>query len=329
MSENTPAVIDLTQKRNHRGRTRKLVVKRGNEHCKRTISFVSNTTKIIFITIITIWIALVIYQFYTDTGTRVKIVDNIMEQYYNQLNIYSYGSSANNCREQFDFKQISKAVKNPSSIIQSTSNHKFLEYLENHRKVTAMAFVGGSGVGKSLLASILEQHFQWPRNIVHMTWPATTDNSKDSDQFNQLLQLTNRTINKHCGHNLIIVDNLSIRKTTNIFKFHSMIINQSKINNLKMIILYVYNVPSYLNNELDVLNETITQIVNLNSNNKIQAIIFDQFTKENLRHCIQIESEKLNVILEEEEIFAILREIDWTRSGCKKVKAKVALYTKQ
>lgn len=194
--------------------------------------------------------------------------------------------------------------------------------LEIHKKITSMAIIGPTGTGKTLTASILQQYFTWPENVVHLIWPLESNSLPHASYNSAFWKLTNR------GQNLLIVDQIPYGSESRIAIFHQRLLDYLTEQRMKAIILFVFSVPTFLDDQLRHLESNINQVASFNKANGIEPIIFQSITTtQAVRSCVEKAQSDLGLTqLTNAQIEEIVASIDAPRSGCKKVHAKTALY---
>lgn len=229
----------------------------------------------------------------------------------NQYQVYLHGRQ-NYCDENFEYHHISTALQ--SRIIgQETAIHKIEESLRLHDRFTALALVGGQGVGKTLTINLIQQHFQWHLNIQKYVWSLI--HSKQS-QLKTLLSFIDNL--SECGQNGIFIDNIPLASIDIIEEFHERLQEAFDEQHFGAFIVYVFNVDG-----VDQSRGVRRGMGN------VPMIHFRNLDKANLEKCIEIECQRLDVTLTDEQLDELMTGIDFERNGCKTVAAKVALYTRR
>lgn len=237
------------------------------------------------------------------------------EQYYLQM----YGD-INYCNEIINVNKLKSTLLYDEIIIgQSPMIKQLIDTFEIHKYITSIAFIGGTGTGKTLTANIIKETFPWKENIFQYNWSPIVSKSKQIykmiKEFKNLFK---------CGHNLVIIDDLQIDDVDGIIEFNHLMMNDWESLRYKVFIIYIFNLHSYHINDRQQLNEHKERL-NLNLPNII-PMLFNQLTNEDLEKCINLESKNLAITLDKVQINEIIKNINVKQSGCKNVNAKVSLY---
>lgn len=179
--------------------------------------------------------------------------------------------------------------------------------LQHHDKITAMAFVGTQGVGKTLALNQIQEQFQWHLNMQQYIFSLI---ESPFTQLMNLLKLLNGLTT--CGQNGLFIDGIPLKHVHIIDEFHQKLVAYSNENNIKVIVTYVVQItkPS------DATALTLP--------NGVKMINFRAFDSNDLLNCINMEIERLNLTIKPQQIDEILNEIDPKRNGCKLIAAKLA-----
>lgn len=181
---------------------------------------------------------------------------------------------------------------------------------------------GGSGVGKSLTASIFRKNWQWQRNVQSISIAGS-----DISQFKEISERAYQLLND-CGHNLIVVDNML--NAGDITKLHWSLLLQLTGNQTKykVIVVYVINLASYTDVDVRTVKTKIDELTKLSEVDNLTVVPYAGIDVNGLRECIRLECEQADVLdgLKDERMEMIVQSIDVRRSGCKHVHTKVALY---
>lgn len=238
-----------------------------------------------------------------------KIFSELKHLSLNQYQLYLYGR-LNYCDESFVYENISSALQN-RIVGQDNQIDRIQRILRTHKTFTAIALYGSQGVGKTLTLNLIRENFQWHLNVQQYVWSLV--HSKQS-QLKSLLNIVDSLT--LCGQNGIFIDNLPLNSVSVIEEFHQKLLQVCEQSHFGAFAVYVFN-----NDDTD--RHPTIQIEN------VSAIHFQRLTLNDLRKCIEIESQLLDVNLDEEQMNELIGGIDLERSGCKHVAAKVALYTQK
>ncbi|KAH8366382.1 hypothetical protein KR084_002837 [Drosophila pseudotakahashii] len=182
-----------------------------------------------------------------------------------------------------------------------------------------IALVGSSGVGKSLTAGILRNHFPWPENVRTLSWSGSRSVRRLEGMLTQLV---------YCGQNLILVDNMEpedaeyVPAINELIKGHDEIANRTEQPHLKQLtVVLVFSV-----NRLQPDEDFETEMETLSRLPRTHVITYDSLEAIHLVACIRREAQNAKVQLEDEQVEEIIRGSDARASGCKSIPAKVLLY---
>lgn len=236
-----------------------------------------------------------------------------------------YGANKDSwqCRQPFD----PEAILHPLSrqlLAQSSALATIDSLLWRHHNahVTGIVLAGGSGVGKSLTASIFRNNWQWQRNVQSISIAGA-----NMSQFKEISERAYQLLND-CGHNLIVVDNM--QNSGDITKLHWSLLLQLTGNQTKykVILVYVINLASYTDVDVRAVKTKIDQLTKLSEVDSLTVIPYSGIDENGLRECIRLECERTGVLdgFKDERMDMIVQSIDVKRSGCKHVHTKVALY---
>lgn len=223
----------------------------------------------------------------------------------NQFQLMIYGRE-NYCDEHFEHWHIANAL-NHRIVGQEDSIRKINEALQNHVNVTAIALVGNQGVGKTLTLNLIQDKFQWHLNIQQYIWSLI---QPPQDQLKYLLRLIDSLTT--CGHNGIFVDYIPMRHIDIINEFNRKLLAHSNANHIKIIVFYAFQI----NNPTEV-NEA-ARLEN------VKSINFRQFNTNDIRNCINMESQRMRITVTPKQMDELLVDIEAKRHGCKNVAAQIA-----
>lgn len=248
------------------------------------------------------------------------IRNDLIETYRNQYNLLFHGK-VDYCDQTFDFRNVTSALKK-NVIGQELVIKELSKILNEHssRTRTSAVILGSTGVGKTLTSKLIGDNFQWTENVKYFIW-SSSENKKS--QFKKL----SKTIQKlsKCGHNLLFIDDLDYKDGSVVLEIENFIKTKSPEKNLKLIIFYIVNLHKYsekdkksYQNKVDSIKSTIN----------LAVIEFRDLTEEDGLKCIELQCALLGITLTDEEMNDVVASIVPTRSGCKHVYSKIALYKK-
>lgn len=223
----------------------------------------------------------------------------------NQFQLYLHGRE-NYCDETFEHWHVSNALHH-RIVGQEDALKEIDSALQQHESITALALVGTQGVGKTLTLNLIQEKFQWHLNIQQYIWSLI---ESPENQLNSLLKLMNGLTT--CGQNGIFIDGIPMKSINIIEEFNQKLLIHSKQNNIKIIVFYVIQISNAIE-----ANEPLQL-------DKVKTIRFRQFDSDDIRNCINMESERLKMGIKPKHIDEILEDIDAKRHGCKLVAAKIA-----
>lgn len=179
--------------------------------------------------------------------------------------------------------------------------------LQQHESITALAFVGTQGVGKTLTMNIIQDNFQWHLNIQQYIWSLV---QSPENQLKNLLRMLNGLTT--CGQNGIFIDSIPMKHINTIDEFNKKLFAYSKENHIKLIVIYTFqtNNPNVASKPAPI--------------DDVKSIIFRQFDSNDIHNCINMECERLKINLTPTQLNDILADIDAKRHGCKHVAAQIA-----
>ncbi|XP_067637119.1 uncharacterized protein [Eurosta solidaginis] len=189
--------------------------------------------------------------------------------------------------------------------------------LRNQSHFRSIAFVGPSGVGKTMTANALETHFPWRENVHSYAW--NTHVEEEAQKIRMLRFYVEHL--SDCGRNLLIIDNLAPCESEVVAILNQMIAAEDNAYRKHVIVIYIFHLNALLDSNL--YQKQKYELQNLPDTTTIH---FKALNKEELRECIQRETLTNNLTLNDADFNEIVDTIDVTTSGCKKVQAKVLLY---
>ncbi|XP_061504515.1 uncharacterized protein LOC4576107 [Anopheles gambiae] len=191
--------------------------------------------------------------------------------------------------------------------------------------LTCALFVGGTGVGKSLTASLLAKHYPYPANVLHVTGSEYSDERKRYAAFKATLFRIQRAALTHgnCAHYLLVMDHVSLdgaRLVTRICERLRAISKQYHLQ-LQMVFVFQAEAPRKLR-QATLLAESIPEA---------RLFEFRPIGSSELEECIRREADKLGMELDTVTggyvVQQVAKQINATRHGCKPVRAKLSLYS--
>lgn len=285
-----------------RKRIRRLVPKTVVRQSKSTVQSIWFGMKIILM--LTLSVAVLTTMQYGN------IIEELRHLSLNQYHLYAHGRS-NYCHERFDHINITRELRHriggQDSVINAIESS-----FERHQNHTAIALIGSQGVGKTLTLNVIDKEFQWRSNVHRYIWSSI---ESQQSQLKRLIDMLTKL--SSCGQNAILIDNVLELDLQIIVAFQQILETYVQQHQVKVFIFVVIQ-----SNTSNAIDENSLQMANISS------IRYRQFDSTDLRRCILIECERLNVKLSQSEIDEILQSIDAHQTGCKTVLAKISRYTK-
>lgn len=237
-----------------------------------------------------------------------------------QYNFHMYGK-LDYCTQQFEPDSLIGPLK-LHIINQNEAISQITSVIENFKGHVSLAIVGGSGVGKTLTCNILQSNFQWPSNVLYFIWSGVRSTSSN---YYKIMNWIKENLKKKCGAYLVIIDSIDMTYSETIQELNDEIRKEFVESDISVLVVFVFNLASYSDDDLKTLDEKRLRLTeNLRG---INSVNFRPFDYDDVERCIAIESVKLNVKLSDDEISEIFEYIDVSRSGCKLVHSKIAVYT--
>lgn len=238
---------------------------------------------------------------YKSTRFRAELKHVAMNQFQQMI----YGRE-NYCDEHFEHWHIANALIH-RIIGQENALNQINAALQSHKNITAIAFVGTQGVGKTLTLNLIQEQFQWHLNIQQYIWSLI---KSPQDQLKYLTKSIDTLTT--CGHNGIFVDYIPMQYIDIINEFNRKLLAHCNENHIKLIVFYVFQThnPIEASKQLQLEN--------------VKTINFRQFDTNDIRNCINMESERLKIAITPKQMNELLEDIDAKRHGCKNVAARIA-----
>lgn len=234
-----------------------------------------------------------------------------------QYNFHLYGKM-DYCNQQFEPATLTAPLK-LHILNQSDAVNRISEVIENLNSVVSLALVGGSGVGKTLTCNILQTNFQWASNVLYFVW---SNVRSTSSQYYKIMNSIKK-FSRNCGAHLVIIDSIDITYKKTIQELNDEIQTEFYGSDNSILVVYVFNLASYSDDDLKTLEEKRDRLQNLSG---ITSINFRSFDRYDVEQCIRVESAKLNVSLSNQELSEIFEYVDSSRSGCKLIHSKLSMY---
>lgn len=244
--------------------------------------------------------------------------NDLIENYKNQYNLLFHGK-VNYCDQKFDFANITSALEK-NVIGQEAMIQELSKLFQEHSTRSSAVILGSTGVGKTLTSKLIGDNYQWTDNAKYFIWSSSEDKKS---QFNKLSK-TLKNLSK-CGQNLLFIDDLDYKDGSVVLEIENFIKTKSSEKNLKLIIFYIVNLHKYsekdkksYQNKVDSIKSTIN----------LPVIEFRELTDADALKCIELQCTLSGITLTDEEKKEVVASVVPSRSGCKHVYSKIALYKK-
>jgi hypothetical protein len=189
--------------------------------------------------------------------------------------------------------------------------------------IVIMAFLGGTGVGKSYTTSIISDVFPWEKNVQHFVLPFHS---------NSLPVIDVNAKFSSCGDNLVIMDGLVPSEVRDIMKFLQNLMNHSQERGIRVIVILVFSsedqkmiLEGYgdLEHELQVSKQKICSAFQ-DAGLDVSLITFQPLQKEHIVMCIKEALSQKGIVWSSTEIEQVMVLLPQD-TGCKGVASKVQL----
>ncbi|XP_023036392.1 uncharacterized protein LOC6638587 [Drosophila willistoni] len=198
------------------------------------------------------------------------------------------------------FHQIGKKVLN-----QEQALTRLERALDSDCKLNSIALLGPSGVGKTLTAMTLRQHFPWPENVHAYSW--STYVPDEVRKFHMIRQFVENL--SDCGKNLLIIDNLSACDYSIVPIYNQM--TATTVANQSVFIVYIFNLENeHYWQQIDILQ---------NLPDDTTLVNFRPFGRNELKDCLENELEMRQQYFGQKTLRRIINKIydDFYSKGCK------------
>jgi hypothetical protein len=189
--------------------------------------------------------------------------------------------------------------------------------------IVILAFVGGTGVGKSYTTSVISKLFPWEENVQHFVRPLHSSSLAVNDVYAKF---------SPCGDNLVVMEDLVTSGAVNIAEFLQNLVKRSQSRGIRAIVILVFNNEDQkvilqgngdVEHQFQVIKEKLSSIFQ-DAELEVSFITFQPLQSEHVAMCIK---EAVNwrgiawLNTEVEEVMALLPQ----GTGCKGVASKVQL----
>lgn len=251
--------------------------------------------------------------------SKEDLRNDFYRRYRKQYYLLLYGAE-DYCSQEFDFTSVAKALE-AGVVGQRAAVNRIVEIFNERQEdhYTSIALLGSTGVGKSLMASVIAQKYQWQSNVHQFLWEALVSSERQFDRFQSFLYAIRHgsEVDLKCGCNLIVIDHLGSDDVDMVNRIDARLRFVAHKDDVRMTVLYVFQGASSKDDQkVGHLNETI------------QKVILRQLNEEDLMQCIRLEADEFEMDLGEHSdlMEELMTNMDVQKYGCKAVRAKIALY---
>ncbi|XP_030373152.1 uncharacterized protein LOC115623087 [Scaptodrosophila lebanonensis] len=221
------------------------------------------------------------------------------------------------CNQRLDTKNIFEHIRK-QVINQEQALARFERAMHSDRQFKSLALLGPPGVGKTLTAIALRQHFPWPENIHAYSW--STYVPDEVRKFHMVRHFVEQL--SDCGQNLLIIDNLSTCDYSIVPIYNQLILERegerNAAANQSVLVVYIFNL------ETEHYWEQFELLQQLPSDTTI--ISYRPFGREELMDCLENELQLEQRVLSQRALSCILDETDVYATGCKRLRQLILQY---
>lgn len=256
-------------------------------------------------------------------GVGLMTDDNVRKDFYKrykrQYELLLYGAE-DYCSQQLDFFNVTRALEaklvGQRDAIEQVSQ---IFYANRHQPYSSLALLGPVGVGKSLMANIIAENFQWRPNVHRFTLSISPTQDQQYVRFQQFLQsFRSGPLELRCGHNLLIIDGLDAADILTVNKMDQRTALVATKDAIQITTIFVFQ-------------GTTTFEGSLSLNGTIEKVTLRQLNESDLERCIRLEAAGLGYTIGEDDrlLRTVMASMDVQRYGCKAVLAKLGYYWEQ
>jgi hypothetical protein len=189
--------------------------------------------------------------------------------------------------------------------------------------IVILAFVGGTGVGKSYTTSVISKVFPWRENIQHFVWPLQSGSQSVNDVSAKF---------SPCGANLIVMDDLVTSDAGNIVKFLQNLVKHSQNHGVRAIAVLVFSSEDQKvilqgkgNTEVqfEIMKGKLSAIFQ-DAALEVTFITFKHLQNEHIAMCITEALNRKGIVSLETDVAKVMGLLP-QGTGCKGVASKVQL----
>lgn len=255
----------------------------------------------------------------------VFVKDELRKDFYikykRQYNLLLYGKE-DYCSQELDLTNVTAALEN-RMVGQSAAIAQMVEFFDRNRysHFSSAILIGPVGVGKSLMADLIANNFQWRSNVHRYHWSNELTVQKQASKFQTFLHSLRHgtsAADLKCGYNLLIIDQLVLKDMELVNKIDNRLRLVAEKDDIQLTALYLFQ-GSFV---ADV--QVVEQL-----NASIERVVLQSLTGDDLKRCIRQEAEELGISLNENQqlLEQVIGSVDVHRYGCKGVRAKLSLYS--
>uniref|UniRef100_A0A8D8P3I2 (northern house mosquito) hypothetical protein n=1 Tax=Culex pipiens TaxID=7175 RepID=A0A8D8P3I2_CULPI len=252
--------------------------------------------------------------------------DNVRKDFYKRYKrhyeLLLYGAE-DYCSRQLDFSNVTRALDaqlvGQRDAVEQVSR---VFYDNRHQLYSSLALVGSVGVGKSLMANIIAENYQWRPNVHRFTLSVSPNLDQQYARFQQFVQsLRSAPLETKCGHNLLVIDGLGSEDIATVNKMDQRMAFVATKDTMPSTTIFVFQGTAFdeVDGNFSFLNGTI------------ERVQLRQLDESDLERCVRQEAASLGYNVEENPrlLRTVMESMDVNRYGCKAVLAKLGFYWQQ
>lgn len=257
-------------------------------------------------------------------GTNENLRRDFIKRSRKYCQLLLYGAE-DYCSQEMDLTNITMALET-RIVGQSDAIRKVVNFMneQRHQPYSAIAFTGPVGSGKTLMASVIAEKFQWHLNVHHIFLDISNSAENRYLYFQtQMHSLRDKLAaalgyELSCGHNLLIFDQLESKDVQLVNKVNKRLEQICSIDRAQITALFVFQGYSVKDD---------TALSGLSNN--IEQVHFRALDVRDLTQCVKREAKMVGLELGDDSsvLKEIIERIDVEHHGCKSVSAKLRLYS--
>jgi hypothetical protein len=190
-----------------------------------------------------------------------------------------------------------------------------------------LAFVGGTGVGKSYTTTVISKLFPWQENVQHFVWPLHSSSELVNDVSAKF---------SPCGANLVVMDDLVTSDAGNIAKFLQNLVKHSHTHGVRAVAILVFSgedqkVILQGNGDAEPQSQVTKEELNCTFQDaklEVTFITFQRLQSEHIAMCIMEALDRRGTVGSGAEVGKVM-DLLAEGTGCKGVASKVQLLGKE